>query len=138
MLQDNGNPWRGMVYGMTARYYSGADPKHIWKLWDDFGIADAKMLGYWSPECPVRTDNPDVLATAYVRKGRTLISVASWAKQRVPVRLKIDWKALGLDPAKVRLEAPAIQGFQDAASFDVRDSITVEPGKGWLLVAARV
>ena len=42
MLEGNGNPWRGMVYGMTARYYQGADPKHIWKVWDEFGIQDAR------------------------------------------------------------------------------------------------
>ncbi len=134
MLQDNGNPWRGMVYGMTARYYCGADPKHIWKLWDDFGIKDAKMIGYWSPKCPVTTDNKDVLATVYRKKGKTLISLASWAKEPARVRLAIDWKALGIDPTKARLTAPAIPGFQDAASFGPSDEIPVQPGRGWLLI----
>ena len=45
MLENNGNPWRGMVYGMTARYYQGADPKYIWSFWDEFGIQDAEMIG---------------------------------------------------------------------------------------------
>jgi hypothetical protein len=134
MLQDNGNPWRGMIYGMTARYYSGADPKHIWKLWDEFGIQDAKMIGYWSPNCPVRTDNKDVLATAYSKKDKVLISIASWAKESFRVRLTIDWNALGLDPATCRLAAPTIPGFQDAASFSPHDEIPVQPGKGWLLI----
>jgi hypothetical protein len=137
MLQDNGNPWRGMVYGMTARYYSGADPKHIWKLWDDFGIAGAKMLGYWSPSCPVRTSDPDVLATAYVRNGRTLISLASWAKKPVLCRLKIDWKALGLDSDHVQIVAPAVKGFQSETSFQPSDSIPVEPGRGWMLIVSQ-
>lgn len=135
MLHGNGNPWRGMIYGMTARYYSGADPKHIWKLWDDFGIKDAKMIGYWSPDCPVRTDRQGVLATVYRRDGRALISLASWEKDPVRVRLAIDWKSLGIDPAKSRLTAPAISGFQDAASFEPSDEIPVEPGRGWLLIA---
>ena len=134
MLHENGNPWRGMVYGMTARYYSGADPKHIWKLWDDFGIQDAEMIGYWSPECPVRTDNKDVLATVYRGKARTLVSLASWAKGPVRIRLAVDWKAIGIDPAKARITAPAVTGFQEAASFLPSDEIPVEPGKGWLLV----
>jgi len=134
MLQGNGNPWRGMVYGMTARYYSGADPKHIWDLWDEFGIAKAKMLGYWSPSCPVHTDNPDVLATAYVRNGKTLIALASWSKTPASVMLNIDWKALGLDPAHATLSAPAVQGFQPAAKFQVGDAIPVSPAHGWLLV----
>jgi len=136
MLHDNGNPWRGMVYGMTARYYSGADPKHIWRLWDDFGIRDAEMIGYWSPGCPIRTDHQGVLATVYRREDRALISLASWEKDPARVRLTIDWKSLGLDPAKARFTAPAIPGFQDAASFGPSDEIPVEPGRGWLLIAA--
>lgn len=140
MLQDNGNPWRGMVYGMTARYYSGADPKHIWRLWDEFGIQDARMIGYWDPACPVRTDHQDVLATAYVKPDKTLVSIASWAreslwgKQPVRCRLRVDWAALGLDPEKATIVAPAIPGFQDAAEFRPPDEIPVESGKGWLLV----
>ena len=134
MLEANGNPWRGMIYGMAARYYSGADPKHIWKLWDDFGIAEASMVGYWSPSCPVRTDNPDVLATAYVKPGKTLISLASWAKEPVRCKLEINWKALGLDPERAHLHAPAIQAFQPAALMGPTDRIPVVPGRGWLLI----
>jgi hypothetical protein len=135
MLQDAGNPWRGMLYGMTNRLGWGGDPTHIWKLWDDFGIQDAKMIGYWSPQCPVRTDNPNVLATAYVKKGKTLISIASWAKEPSRVAVKIDWKALGLDRAKAHLYAPAIQSFQSAALFSPDSLIPVSPGRGWLLIA---
>ena len=140
MLQDNGNPWRGMVYGMTARYYSGADPKHIWKLWDEFGIQDAMMLGYWDPACPVRTDHQDVLATAYRKRGKTLVALASWARPSlwgagpVRVRLRVDWAALGLRPDRAVITAPAIPGFQDAATFRPSDVIPVEPGRGWLVV----
>ncbi len=135
MLQDNGNPWRGMIYGMTARYYSGADPKHIWRLWDEFGIQDAAMKGYWAPDCPVKTSNPDVFATAYVRKGRTLISIASWAKEPVRVSLKVNWKALGLDPAKAHFYAPPIDQFQREALFSPTGEILVVPARGWLLIA---
>jgi len=137
MLQDNGNPWRGMVYGMTARYYSGADPKHIWALWDDFGIAKAKMLGYWSPDCPVHTSDPDVLATAYVRDGKTLIALASWNKNSTQVKLALDWKSLGLDPSKVTITAPAVKGFQPAATFKPDDPIPVDPTHGWMLIITR-
>lgn len=134
MLQNNGNPWRGMVYGMTARYYSGADPKHIWSLWDDFGIAKAKMIGYWSKDCPVKTSDPNVLATAYVRDGKTLVSIASWAKTAVDVKLTIDWKSLGLDPTHVSITAPDVKGFQPATIFMADESIHVEPAHGWLIV----
>ena len=75
MLQGGGNPWRGVLYGMTSRLFwctggTHCNPTNVWKVWDRFGIADAKMLGYWDAACPVRTDNPAVLATVYVRKDR--------------------------------------------------------------------
>jgi hypothetical protein len=135
MLQDGGNPWRGMVFGMTARLPWAGDPRPLWKVWDDFGISASDMVGWWVDGNPVMTGNRDVLATCYVRRGTsTLIAIASWAKEPVDVRLTIDWKKLGLDPKRSVLSAPAIDKFQDAAKFKLGDTIRVEPGKGWLLV----
>jgi len=135
MLQDGGNRWRGMVYGMTARFPHGeqADPRPMWKVWDDFGIDQAEMRGYWRPDCPVRPDRDDVKATAYLRDGKTLIALASWAPEAVTVRLEIDWKALSLQPTA--LIAPEVENFQQAASFRPDEAIPVEPGKGWVLIA---
>jgi hypothetical protein len=134
MLQGGGNAWRGMVFGMTSRLPWAGDPTHIWKVWDDFGMQDSEMFGYWSERCPVKTDNKDILATAYVRKDRVLISIASWAKDQTSIKLKIDWKTLGLDPGKAKLYALEIPDFQAAAEFMPADKIPVEPGKGWLLI----
>jgi Glycoside hydrolase 123, N-terminal domain len=134
MLEGGGNPWRGMIYGMTNRLpWSGQNPARIWKIWDEFGIGEARMIGYWSADCPVRTDNPDVLATAYVREGRALISLASWAAEPVRCRLRFDFKALGIDGPGARLQAPEIPDFQPEAEFRPDDMIPFEPGKGWLL-----
>jgi hypothetical protein len=63
-----------------------------------------------------------------------LVSLASWAREPVRVRLKIDWKALGLDPEKAHLFAPAIPGFQGTALFRPSDDLPVTPGRGWLLL----
>ena len=120
---------------MTNRLpWSGQNPARLWKVWDEFGIVDADMIGYWSPKCPVKTGHPDVLATAYVTKGSTLISVASWAKETANCRLEIDWKALGLNPKKAKLHAPAIADFQPERTFRPDEPIPLEPGKGWLLI----
>lgn len=134
MLHNNGNPWRGMVYGMTARYYQGADPKHIWKVWDEFGIQDAEMIGFWVPSCPVKASEKGTLATVYKKHKRTLISIASWAKEPLKCRLSIDWTALGLNPENAKISAPPIIGFQESASFLPSSEIPLEPGKGWLLI----
>ncbi|MFH1009130.1 MAG: glycoside hydrolase domain-containing protein [Candidatus Latescibacterota bacterium] len=136
MLHDHGNPWRGMVYGMTARYYDGADPKHIWRVWDRFGMGDVRMIGYWEAGCPVRTDHKEVLATAYCKEGKVLVALASWAGEPVRVRLQIDWETVGLDPLKATLHASEIPEFQEAAAFGPSDQIPVDPARGWLLVLA--
>ncbi|WP_199099535.1 glycoside hydrolase domain-containing protein [Dyella sp. ASV21] len=137
MLQNDGNPWRGMLFGMTNRlgWSAGSDPRGLWALWDAFGIEQADMVGWWVHDTPIKTDRDDVLVTSYVRKGKkTLIALASWAPQPVQVKLAIDWKALGLTPGKATLSASAVEGFQPAAQFKVGDSIPVQPGKGWLIV----
>lgn len=134
MLQGGGNRWRGMVYGMTARAPAEADPKPVWRVWNEFGIADARMIGYWEKSCPVRTDHKDVLATVYRRDGRSLVALASWAAEPVNVRLQVDWPALGLDPAKAKIRAPAIADFQPNRDWTPSDAIPVEPRRGWLVV----
>jgi len=135
MLQDGGNPWRGMVFGMTNRLpWSGSDPGRLWKVWDEFGISDSRMFGFWSPRCPVRSGHEAIPVTVYVRNDRTLVCLASWAEKPALVRLEIDWKALGLDPKKARLYAPAVNDFQEKMSFNPGDEIPVEPGKGWMFI----
>jgi hypothetical protein len=133
MLQDGGNPWRGMLFGMTARLPWAGDPRPLWKAWDAFGIAQSRMYGWWMDHPPVSTGRDDVLATSYVRDGRALIAVASWARDTVPVTLKLDWKRLGVRNARAVLVAHPIEKFQDAAVFQPGDPIPVAPGKGWLL-----
>lgn len=137
MLQGGGNKWRGMIYGMTCRYgwQSGGDPQHIWRFWREFGIADARMYGYWVPDCPVKTNHPEILATAYVRPdGRTLISLASWATVPVDCQLTFNWQMLGVDCKGSLLAAPPIRDFQEEMLFDVTGPIPVTPGRGWLLL----
>ncbi|MFV0389418.1 MAG: glycoside hydrolase domain-containing protein [Pyrinomonadaceae bacterium] len=136
MLQDGGNPYRGMIYGMTNRmpWSDDADPRPIWKLWDEFGMKGSKMYGYWSPNVPVKSNNNEVLATVYKKKGTALISIASWAETDVKVRLKFDWKRLGINPKTAKLVAPAVDKFQPAREFAVDDEIPIQKNKGWLLI----
>ncbi len=136
MLEKGGNPWRGMIYGMTNRmpWSDNADPRPIWKVWDDFGMQGTEMYGYWLPNCPVKTDNPKVLATVYQKKGAALVSIASWAESDTDVHVQINWTALGIDPAKATITAPEVAGFQSGATFRTGDKIAVAKNKGLLLV----
>ena len=136
MLQNDGNPWRGMLFGMTSRlgWSAGSNPRPLWSVWDRFGIGQAQMIGWWVHDTPVTTSRADVLATSYVRRGKTLIALASWAPESVAVTLHIDWKALGLKRRGATLQAPEIDRFQPTAHFKPDDAISIAPGKGWLLI----
>lgn len=135
MLQDGGNRFLGMVYGTTARHsYGKYSPAPVWALWKSFGIEEAKMLGYWDEACPVRTSDPEVKATTYVKPDQVLISIGNFSAKDKSVKLTFDWKALGFDPAQVTLEAPQVTDFQEARSFRLDESIPVKTKEGWLLI----
>ena len=135
MLEGGGNPWRGMLYGMTGRS-PRVNNGPLWKLWDSFGMDGSEMIGYWVKDNPVKTGSSKTLATVYRRNGeRALISLATWEDSDAKVTLDVDWKALGLDPSKVTLHAPAIENFQEEASWKPGDEISVPKGKGLLIIA---
>ncbi len=134
MLEGGGNPWRGMVFGMTNRLPWSGDPRELWKFWDTYKIQDTRMIGFWVPGSPVRTGRPDVLATVYQGSGRSIVALASWAADTAQVQLAVDWTRLGLDPARARVVAPALPGYQPAAAFKPFEPIPVAPGRGWLLI----
>lgn len=134
MLQGGGNPWRGMVFGMTSRKPWAGDPGPLWQVWDEFGITESEMIGYWVEDSPVSCSRDDVLITCYKKEKSVLLALASWADQDIFVTLDIVWQALGIDPGKARLTAPLIRDFQESAVFKPGEEIPVESGKGWLLI----
>ncbi len=138
MLEGGGNPWRGMVYGMTNRlpWTDSSDPRPLWKAWDAFGMDGSRMIGYWAPHNPVKTSRSDVLATVYAKPGRALVALASWAEADTSVGLAFDWTSLGIDPARATIVAHPIDGFQPARTFAPGESIPVARGRGWLLTLA--
>ena len=135
MLEGGGNPWRGMLYGMTGRS-PRVDNGPLWKLWDSFGMQNSEMIGYWVKDNPVKTGSEKTLATVYSHMGdKAQISLATWEDTDAKVKLSIDWAKLGLDPSKVTLHAPAIENFQQETTWKPSDEIVVPKGKGLLIIA---
>ena len=63
MLQDRGNPWRGMVYGMTNRAgWTGTSPDPIWRFGVKYDIKDKTMIGYWDRNNTITVDNDSLKA----------------------------------------------------------------------------
>jgi hypothetical protein len=137
MLQGGGNPWLGAVYGTTRRLYGkieDGNPGAIWKLWSDFGIEKAQMIGYWDEKPAVTTGDDGVKATAFVRDGRVFVALGNFLTTPRTVKLGFDWARLGLDPASVQIVAPEITSLQKRRAFAVDEAIVVPPKRGWFLL----
>ena len=134
MLQGGGNPWRGMLFGMTGRS-PRVNVAPLWKFWDDFEIEKSDMIGYWVSDRPVKTGSSNSFATTYVQKGKcTVISLATWAESDDKVKLIIDWDQLGLASEKSEIVAPFIENFQEANQWAPGDTVTIPKGRGYLMV----
>ncbi len=138
MLFKGGNAWLGMQYGMTVRYPwftegVNCDPRAVWRIWDEFGIADADVLGFWENNPAVTTSDEAVKVTVYRKPDQALFSVGNYSDEVKTVRLNLDWEQLGLESGKVKLVAPEIPGFQSAGEWAVSDEISVRPRKGRLI-----
>lgn len=136
MLRGGGNPWRGMLFGMTNRLgWTGKSPEPLWKIWDQFGIQDSKMLGFWDDRCPVKTDHEEVYATAYLKKDKIIVAVASWADSLAEFTLKVQWKSINLDQHHLTLTIPFIPDFQDECiDLSCDTPLRIEPGKGLIII----
>ena len=138
MLMLGGNRFLGMVYGTTARHsYGKWNPGPVWKLWKDFGITEAKMLGYWDEECPLTTYDKDIKATAYVKSDKVLISIGNFSKQDKNAKLTINWDAIHMDPSAVRIYAPEVEEFQHAREFQLNEEIPIKKKEGWLIIVEK-
>ncbi|MFG2650322.1 glycoside hydrolase domain-containing protein [Streptomyces sp. NPDC048436] len=126
MLEGGGNPWRGLVFGMTARAPM-TDVRPLWRAFDQLRLPEAEMTGWWAGGSPpVSTGRDDVLATTWEGPGGTVTALASWASEAVDVVLS---SAAG----PVAAYAPAIEGFQVERRFAAGEVVRVEPGRGWLV-----
>lgn len=109
MLEGGGNPWFGLVHGMTGRLGWQGNPKPVWKLWDDFKVGEAEFIGWWAgKETPIQTNDDSVKASIWKKPGSTLLALANFSKEGKSTMVNVDWKQLGLDPSKAKFYVPAI------------------------------
>ena len=135
MLEGGGNPWRGMVYGITTRAgWTVNPPTEIWKFWDEYLIKDKIMIGYWEKDCPVSCSNPMIKTSVYKGASETIISVANWTDHDQEVSFATDWVKLGIYPAHVAVFIPELKDFQTGQTAVSLDKLIIPGGKGFLIV----
>ena len=135
MLEGGGNPWRGMIYGITSRAgWTANSPSEIWKFWDKNKIQNKKMIGYWEKEKLVKCSNPIIKATIYKGASESILALANWANRDEETSIAIDWDKLGVDPAKYEILIPEIKGFQKEQLLFTLNKITIPGMQGYLLL----
>ena len=98
MLQDGGDLYEGMLYGMNNRFGWGyTNATQMYKVWDDFGITESRMLGYWHSENPIRTDNENVLSTVYLKENAALLCLYNFSGKKEKFNLKMYPALLGFE-----------------------------------------
>ncbi|HRO45901.1 glycoside hydrolase domain-containing protein [Agriterribacter sp.] len=138
MLWEGGNPWRGMVYGITKREgwrpIELNPPTGMWKFWDEHSFSKKTMIGYWEKNNPVQCADSLIKTSVYTGGGEVILAIGNWSEQNREIALKIDWERLGLDKSKVKIEIPEIGDFQWARSSINLDQFFVPGGKGYIII----
>lgn len=134
MLENGGNPWRGMVYGITTRAgWTPNPPKNLWKFFDDYRFSERELVGYWAKDCPVTASNPNTKASLYKGKDDLIIAVANWSDKDEETNLTLDAAKLGL-LGGYAVSLPEIPDFQQDSTLTSLDKLTVPAKKGFLIV----
>ena len=91
------------------------------------------MIGFWEDDVPVKADHESIRVTAYLKVDEILLSIGNYDDSNSKFHLHIDWKKLGLDPAKVEFVQPGVEGFQEGCHYTDGQEMSIEPRKGLLI-----
>lgn len=137
MLEGGGNPWRGMVYGITTRAgWTPNPPKNLWKFFDDYHFSERDLMGYWEKDCPVKSSDPNTKASLYKGTDDLIIAVANWSDKDVVTNLTLDHSVLKT-PGEYTLMTPDIDGFQQNIVLNSIEELTIPAKKGFLIVVKK-
>lgn len=135
MLEGGGNPWCGMVYGITNRAgWTKNIPDYLWRFFDEYHFDNREMIGYWDKNCPVTCSNPKVKASVYKNSTNVIIAVANWTDLDQEISIAIDWAKLGLDSTKFNSSIPELKDFQAEQTSVSLDKISIPGKKGYMIL----
>lgn len=135
MLQDGGDLYEGMLYAMNNRYGWGCkNAVDLYKVWDEFGIENSQMLGYWHSKCPIKTDNENVLATVYKKDDKALLCVYNFSRKSEKFTFAVDRELLGFDVGSTQ---NIKLGSKHRAKRDISKQFKLHARKGMMLMLNR-
>lgn len=126
---DAKNLMRGMAFGMLPRLPWSGNPVPMWKLWDAFGMKNARMTGYWDSRNPVKCKSGEVKATLFCndKNRQAMLVLSNWSKTEQSPEFVLDAAGMGWKDYTVRV--PEIEGYQ------TREEITaLKPESGAIYI----
>lgn len=131
MLEGGGDLYLGMLYGMNNRYgWHYKNAVQMYRLWDDFGIVNSKMFGYWHSKNPVKTDNPKVLATVYLKDNEAMVCLYNFSDKRGGFYISLDEDLLGFKPGSAQR---IYLGKKRKRNFNINKQIMLGKRKGMII-----
>ena len=132
-----GNPFRGLLFGMTDRWGWGGNPLGLWKFFDEVKLGDMELVGWWDDECPVKVSgSEEIKASVWKGKGDAVLVIANFSKEPRAATIAFDARRLGFDGAKAKWTQPEIAGVQKSVTApDITAPVTVPGEKGFILYA---
>lgn len=124
-MMDSGNKYRGLLFGETNRLgweTNKSDPLDLWRIFDEYNLADGEMIGWWDARNSVKLYNPTIRATEFIVGKKRYIAVANFSDKEQESDIFVD----GL--ADYSLRAPGIEKFQ--TEKHIADKIVLSGGSG--------
>ncbi|MCM8757051.1 MAG: DUF6067 family protein, partial [Candidatus Omnitrophica bacterium] len=97
-------------YGREYYLAKGYDPQGeaVWQVWNayrNFPWDGSLWLPAWKIEPYISTGDQDIWACLHLNPGKSaLLILSSFKKEKTSLKTKIDWKKLGFDPGKLKIE----------------------------------
>jgi len=131
MLEGSCNVWRGMLFGITARYpyhlnYTSPSPVPVWNMRKDF--EDSEMIGFWEDEQPIYADNHNIKCTVYKKGDKYLCCFANYGENEASFNL------CGDVLSDKKIYAPEMKDIQEAKSLSANETISLPRLGGIMLI----
>lgn len=136
MLQDGGEPFVGMLYAMNNRFGWGArTAPRIYSLWDNFGIQESEMRGYWHSKNPFKSTSKNVYTTCYIKSDCVMICMFNFGDKKEQFSLNVDENLLGFKMGEVK--TAKIDGLQKSKNINI-NQLCLGKKKGIIIVGQKI
>ncbi len=131
-----GNPFRGLLFGMTDRWGWGGNPIGLWKFFDATKLNEGEFWGWWDDTNPITaTGSAEVKASLWKTPTGTVLVLANFANAAQKVSLVADRAKLGFPLVDTAWTQPEISAAQKTGTVpNLAQPFEIPAGGGFIWV----